>query len=71
MSQTLFSHFLFLCYTYNPSFTYDPHTILEKMHHRDELYIYIYIYFFSYYLQTLKMGANDASGEGLQYICMH
>jgi hypothetical protein len=23
--------------------------------------------YFYFYLQTLKMGANDASGEGLQY----
>ena len=54
-----FSHFLFSCYTPFP--TYDPHTILKKC--TDEMnYNYFYIY-----LQNLKMGANDASGEGLQY----
>ena len=27
--------------------------------------------YFYFYLQTLKMGANDASGEGLQYALMN
>ena len=27
--------------------------------------------YFYFYLQTLKMGANDASGEGLQYAVLN